>query len=69
MKYGSLNLLEPSGPVQACTGIPLPLFFHRFHDGNDKYIYRILVGILEVRLLYGRVWYRWEIILKRILEK
>ena len=21
MKYGSLNLLEPSGPVQACNGI------------------------------------------------
>jgi hypothetical protein len=27
MKYGSLKLLEPSGPVQACAGIasPLPL--------------------------------------------
>jgi len=29
LKSGSLNLLEPSGPVQACTGItlrlPLPL--------------------------------------------
>jgi len=23
-KYGSLNLLEPSGPVQACRGIALP---------------------------------------------
>jgi hypothetical protein len=22
---GSLNLLEPSGPVQACAGIALPL--------------------------------------------
>ena len=33
MKSGSLNLLEPSGPVQSCTGIaialhlPLPLPF------------------------------------------
>ena len=26
LKYGSLNLLEPSGPVQACNGIALPLF-------------------------------------------
>jgi hypothetical protein len=25
MKSESLNLLEPSGPVQACTGIALPL--------------------------------------------
>jgi len=25
LKYGSLNLLEPSGPVQACNGIALPL--------------------------------------------
>jgi len=25
LKSGSLNLLEPSGPVQACNGIVLPL--------------------------------------------
>ena len=25
LKSGSLNLLEPSGPVQGCTGIALPL--------------------------------------------
>jgi len=25
LKSGSLNLPEPSGPVQACIGIPLPL--------------------------------------------
>ena len=25
MKSGSLNLLEPSGPVQACSGIAIPL--------------------------------------------
>jgi len=25
MKSGSLNLLEPLGPVQACNGIALPL--------------------------------------------
>jgi hypothetical protein len=27
MKSGTLNLLEPSGPVQACNGIALPLPF------------------------------------------
>ena len=25
LKSGSLNLLEPSGPVQVCNGIALPL--------------------------------------------
>jgi len=25
LKFGSLSLLEPSGPLQACTGIALPL--------------------------------------------
>jgi hypothetical protein len=31
LKYGSLNLLEPSGPVQAFNGIALPLpYIH--HD-------------------------------------
>jgi hypothetical protein len=25
LKFGSLNLLEPSGPVQGCAGIALPL--------------------------------------------
>jgi hypothetical protein len=28
MKSGSLNLLEPSGPVQACNGIALPFTFY-----------------------------------------
>jgi hypothetical protein len=29
LKYGSLNLLEPSGPVQACNGIALPFTVQR----------------------------------------
>jgi len=27
MKSGSLNLLEPWGPVQACNGIALPFIY------------------------------------------
>jgi hypothetical protein len=27
LKSGSLNLLEPSGPVKACNGTALPLLF------------------------------------------
>jgi len=26
LKSGSLNLVEPSGPVQACNGIALPFY-------------------------------------------
>jgi hypothetical protein len=28
LKSGILNLLEPSGPVQACNGIDLPFTFY-----------------------------------------
>jgi hypothetical protein len=33
-KYGSLNLLEPSGTVQACNGIalPPPFYLYRFQS-------------------------------------
>jgi hypothetical protein len=31
LKSGSLNLLEPSGPIQACNGIALPLFTSGYH--------------------------------------
>jgi len=30
LKSESLNLLEPSGPVQACNGIALPFFFYLY---------------------------------------
>jgi len=33
LKSGSLNLLEPLGPVQACNGIALP--FTTVNDGTD----------------------------------
>ena len=33
MKSGSLNLLEPSGPVQACNGVALP--FSVSNEGPD----------------------------------
>jgi hypothetical protein len=32
LKSGSLNLLEPSGFVQACNGIALPLHFLCLHE-------------------------------------
>jgi hypothetical protein len=30
LKFGSLNLLEPSGSVQACNGIALPFYLGMF---------------------------------------
>jgi len=35
LKSGSLNLLEPSGPVQACNGIALPLPFTIHKEDTD----------------------------------
>jgi hypothetical protein len=39
LKSGSLNLLEPSGPVKACNGIalPLPLTIYDDKDYNNNY--------------------------------
>jgi hypothetical protein len=31
LKSGSLSLLDPSGPVQVCNGIALPLPYLYFH--------------------------------------
>jgi hypothetical protein len=33
LKSESLSLLEPYGPVQACTGIALPFYFYVYHSG------------------------------------
>jgi hypothetical protein len=35
LKSGSLNLLELSGPVQACNGIALPLPFSNEHHAQE----------------------------------
>jgi len=37
LKSGSLNLLEPSGPVQACIGIALPLAVTKYLDAESLY--------------------------------
>jgi len=44
LKSGSLSLLEPSGPVQACNGIALPLPYliafslqHWLHQGASMF--------------------------------
>ena len=34
LKSGSLNLLEPSGPVQACNGIALPIYIYIYKSSS-----------------------------------
>ena len=43
LKYGSLNLLEPSGPVQASNGIalPLPLLCTHYMEYNFFFDYSL----------------------------
>ena len=46
-KSGSLNLLEPSGPHQACYGAPLCSTFYMFHDLVLHKTYCALSGIVS----------------------
>ena len=39
LKSGSLNILEPSGPVQACNGIALPLLWNSVSSCDVKQSY------------------------------
>jgi hypothetical protein len=39
LKSGRLNLLEPSGPVQACNGIALPFAVEHGKQMYHKYYY------------------------------
>jgi len=39
LKSGSLNLLEPTGPVQVCNGIALPFSSKRW---NDEQVIKLL---------------------------
>jgi len=41
LKSGSLNLLEPLGPVQACNGIVLPL---PYAVGGEKQLLSLTLG-------------------------
>jgi hypothetical protein len=52
LKSKSLNLLEPSGPVQACNGIALPDHKHWGFDhlkvGGKKYVRSLRVDEMEI---------------------
>jgi hypothetical protein len=46
LKSGSLNLLEPSGPVKACDGIALPFTSHGM-EGKQRKVVKIQVMIIR----------------------
>jgi len=56
MKYGNLNLLEPSGQLQACNGTGLPYLIMPA-NGRWDFIRRLNVNIslkVEVLMFAGR---------------
>ena len=68
MKFGNLNFLEPSGPLQACNGYALPfLFSYNFNlqrlNGLKFVLYFSLYGfhivILYLLLFYSCRFYSW----------
>jgi hypothetical protein len=63
LKSGSLNLLEPYGPVQACNGIVLPLPLPSLKlggDGEDRI--KIMPVVEEVRMDFCHCLERKELI-------
>ena len=52
LKSGSLNLLEPSGPVQACNGIALPLHIGTSFLKEGVLSVMIPLSFLKITFLY-----------------
>jgi hypothetical protein len=55
LKSGSLNLLEPSGPVQTCNGIALPFILTENEIKCMRYSLSVSVDVL-VRPELSNVW-------------
>ena len=63
LKTGSFNLLEPSGPVQACNGIALPLAlqFHNIRITShmfSNFLLRVSFLIRKLPFLYVQLYLR-----------
>ena len=57
LKSGSLNLLEPSGPVQACNGIALTLpNTSEYFVGTSSVVYRYVTNNTPLSLRNGIEW-------------
>jgi hypothetical protein len=53
LKSGSLNLLEPSGPVQACTGIGFICVVFIVHCNLCSYVVLFLLGAIWLLTQHG----------------
>ena len=65
LKSGSLNLLEPSGPVQACNGIALPLplpFYFVLGTDLETHLFLFLNKPIFVNLF-------WDFVVLNLLEQ
>ena len=58
LKSGNLNLLEPSGPVQACNGIALP--FTVLHCNGNIILEKPLDFMHCMASSFGYPNYRWS---------
>jgi len=71
MKSGSLNFLEPSGPVQACNGIALPLHFTFFLETEKlqtKVVEKIETHTLRSIIFFSKNHAIYEIIWKNMVQ-
>jgi len=55
VKSGNLNLLEPPGPVQDCTGIAVPWLRMNLSSVRNRGIFSTLFGIWEQQ--NRQIWY------------
>jgi len=51
LKSGSLILVEPSGPVQACNGIALPLYIYIYMYNTTRLTIAIGLPGMRAKLL------------------
>jgi hypothetical protein len=52
LKSGSLNLLEPSGPVKTCNGIALPFYYVKGKCGIPRVEVNEIKKFIKMLKLY-----------------
>jgi hypothetical protein len=55
LKSGSINLLEPSDPVQACTGIALPLPLPKISQHLSRCVQRFTRVVISAKLISAEI--------------
>jgi hypothetical protein len=65
MKYGNLNFLEPSGPLQTCNGTDLPFTPIIVKNFSDVIISILSVGLISVEKSSAETPQRFEDLCER----